>query len=288
MALDSPVAREYRLVAMFKIGDFSRLCRVPVSALRYYADLGLLEPAAVDPASGYRYYAAAQLHLVNRIVALKDLGLTLEEIRAVLGDDLSVSELRGMLCLKRAEAAERLAEEQERLERVEARLRLIEREGRMPEQEVVMKMIPEVRGLSVRAKVAGAAALKEFFGDGFAGLGMAGLTPAGPPFTVYHDPEFTAEAIDVELICPVGPGVTGPVLTPAGRRLEMRTVPGGEAAVLVHVGPYDTIGEAYQALAGWIGGHGYQVAGPPSEVYLTSPQDPGPPVTEIRFPVTKE
>ena len=272
---------------MFKIGDFSRLCMVPVSALRYYADLGLLEPAAVDPASGYRYYDAAQLHLVNRIMALKDLGLTLEEVRAVLNQGLGGEELRGMLRLKRAEATRRVAEEQERLERVEARLRLIEKEGRMPEQEVVVRTFPEMRGLGMREKMAGTAAIPEFLGDGFGGLGMAGLVPAGPPLTIYHDPEFIPESIDVELVCPVPPGVTGPVTTPRGRRLEMRTVPWGEAAVLVHVGPYETLGEAYQSLAEWIGGHGYRVSGPPQEIYLTSPQDPGPPVTEIRMPVER-
>ncbi len=144
---------------MFRIGDFSRLCMVPVSALRYYADLGLLEPAAVDPSSGYRYYTAAQLRLVNRIVALKELGLALDEIRAVLSESLGAGELRGMLRLKEAEASRRVAEEQQRLERVEARLRLIEQEGRMPEQEVVVKSVPEVRGLGMRAKVAGPAGM---------------------------------------------------------------------------------------------------------------------------------
>lgn len=273
---------------MFKIGDFSRLCMVPVSALRYYADLGLLEPAAVDPSSGYRYYSAAQLRLVNRIVALKDLGLTLEEIRAVLGEGLSVAELRGMLRLKRAEAAQRVAEEQERLERVEARLRLIEKEGRMPEQEVVLKTIPEMRGLGMRQKVSGPPGIQAFFGDGFAALGMAGVTLAGPPLLVYHDPEFSPESMDVELVCPVPSGVKGPLPTPGGRTLELRTLPGGEAAVIVHIGPYETLGEAYQALAGWIGQHGYRVTGPCQEIYLSSPQDPGPPVTEIRMPVEKE
>jgi len=273
---------------VFKIGDFSRLCMVPVSALRYYADLGLLEPAAVDPSSGYRYYSAAQLRLVNRIVALKELGLSLDEIRAVLGEGLGVGELRGMLRLKRAEAARRVAEEQERLERVEARLRLIEKEGRMPEQEVVVKTVPEVRGLGMREKVAGSTGIGEFIGDGFAGLGMAGATLAGPPLSVYHDPEFSPESIDVELVCPVPPGVKGPLPTPAGRTLESRTVPGGEVAVIVHVGPYETVGDAYQALAQWIGQHGYRMSGPPCEIYLTSPMDPGPPVTEIRWPVEKE
>jgi len=272
---------------VFKIGDFSRLCMVPVSALRYYDELGLLPPAAVDPVSGYRYYTAAQLHTVNRIAALKDLGLALDEIRAVLGEGLGVGELRGMLRLKRAEASRRVAEEQQRLERVEARLHLIEKEGKMPEQEVVVKSVPEVRGLGMRAKVAGPPGIAEFLGDGFAGLGMAGVALAGPPMVVYHDPEFSPESIDTEIVCPVAPGVKGPLATPAGRTLEPRTVPGGEVAVIVHVGPYETLGESYQTLAGWMGQHGYRGSGPPQEIYLSSPMEPGPPVTEIRFPVEK-
>lgn len=272
---------------MFRIGDFSRLCMVPVSSLRYYADLGLLEPAAVDPCSGYRYYTAAQLRVVNRIVALKELGLTLEEIRAVLGQGLAVGELRGMLRLKRAEADRRLTEEKERLARVEARLRLIEREGRMPEQEVVVKTIPEVRGLGMREKVAGPQGIARLFGDGFAGLTMAGVTLVGPPVSVYHDPEFSPESIDVELIYPVASAAKGALATPGGRTLGPRAVPGGEAAVIVHVGPYDTLGEAYQALADWVGEHGYRPSGPPQEVYLTSPAEAGPPVTEIRMPVER-
>ena len=60
---------------MFKIGDFSKLCRVPVSALRYYADIGLLEPAHIDSFSGFRFYTIDQLPRLNRILALKDLGL---------------------------------------------------------------------------------------------------------------------------------------------------------------------------------------------------------------------
>lgn len=51
---------------MLKIGAFSRLCRVPVFALRYYADLGLLPPAEVDPFTGYRYYTLGQLPWLHR------------------------------------------------------------------------------------------------------------------------------------------------------------------------------------------------------------------------------
>jgi effector-binding domain-containing protein len=198
-----------------------------------------------------------------------------------------VEELRGMLRLKRSEAGRRLEEERGRLERVEARLRLIDKEGRMPEQEVVVKAVPEVRGLGMRQKVAGMVGMGELIGDGFAGLGMAGLNLAGPPMTIYHDPEFSPESIDVELACPVLPGAKGPLPTPAGPILEPRTVPGGEVAVIVPVGPYKTVGDSYQALAQWIGRHGYGMSGPPCEIYLTSPTDPGPPVAEIRWPVEK-
>jgi DNA-binding transcriptional MerR regulator len=80
---------------MFKIGDFSKLCRVPVSALRYYADIGLLEPAQVDSFTGYRYYSLDQLPRLNRILALKDLGLALEQIARLLDEDISSDEIRG-------------------------------------------------------------------------------------------------------------------------------------------------------------------------------------------------
>lgn len=65
---------------MFKIGDFSRFSRVSVKTLRYYDEVGLLKPAKVDRFTGYRYYSAEQLPRLNRILALKDLGLPLEEV----------------------------------------------------------------------------------------------------------------------------------------------------------------------------------------------------------------
>jgi DNA-binding transcriptional MerR regulator len=71
---------------MFKIGDFSRFSRVTVKMLRHYDEIGLLKPARVDPFTGYRYYTADQLPRLNRIIALKDLGFTLEQIGSLLDD----------------------------------------------------------------------------------------------------------------------------------------------------------------------------------------------------------
>src|SRR5256885_15638392 len=94
---------------MFSIGDFARLGRVSVRMLRHYDAIGLLRPAAVDPASGYRFYRADQLRRLNRVIALKDLGFTLEQVQLILDDQVSIAELRGMLRLRRAPLAAPLA-----------------------------------------------------------------------------------------------------------------------------------------------------------------------------------
>ena len=88
---------------MFSIGEFARHGRVSVRMLRHYDAIGLLRPASVDPASGYRFYPASQLADLNRIIALKDLGFTLRQVQAILEEKVSAAELRGMLKLRRAE-----------------------------------------------------------------------------------------------------------------------------------------------------------------------------------------
>ena len=85
---------------MFKIGEFSRLSRVSVRMLRHYDQLGLLTPAQTDRFSGYRYYTADQLPRLNRILALRDLGFSLEQIAGLLSEDLSPEQLLGMFKLK--------------------------------------------------------------------------------------------------------------------------------------------------------------------------------------------
>jgi len=78
---------------MIKIGDFARLSQVSIVTLRHYDEIGLLTPVAVDTATGYRYYAVAQLTRLNRILALKDLGFSLEQIDQLL-EGLTAEHLR--------------------------------------------------------------------------------------------------------------------------------------------------------------------------------------------------
>lgn len=126
---------------MLKIGDFSRLAHVSVKTLRFYARDGLLPPVWIDRFTGYRYYDLMQLPRLNRILALKDLGFSLEQIGKMLDDALSAAELRGMLRMKQAELRQHLANEQQRLARVEKRLEQIEHEGMVSANETVLRRI---------------------------------------------------------------------------------------------------------------------------------------------------
>ena len=127
---------------MIKIGDFSKLAHVSIKTLHYYDQLGLLKPTHVDRYTGYRYYAARPAYTLNRILALKDLGLSLDQIAQLLDEDLSTSELRGMLRMKRMELETKVNDEVTRLSRVEIRLRQLEHDGHSPKHEVAIKEIP--------------------------------------------------------------------------------------------------------------------------------------------------
>ena len=105
---------------MLSIGDFARHGRVSVRMLRHYDLIGLLAPARVDPASGYRFYEVGQLTRLNRIIALKELGFTLDQVGRMLDDAVTGAEMRGMLALRRADLEQRIAADRERLVRVEA------------------------------------------------------------------------------------------------------------------------------------------------------------------------
>jgi len=107
---------------MLSIGHFARHGRVSVRMLRHYDAIGLLQPAYVDQVTGYRSYDAEQLSRLNRIVALKDLGFTLQQVQSILDDIVSVEELRGMLRLRQAELQSQIATDTARMAQVDARV----------------------------------------------------------------------------------------------------------------------------------------------------------------------
>ena len=89
---------------MYSIGEYARIAHVSKRLLRYYDEIGLFQPVKIDSESGYRYYSASQLPELNRILALKDLGLSLNQIQRFVRDDISPTEIQGMLSLKKSRA----------------------------------------------------------------------------------------------------------------------------------------------------------------------------------------
>lgn len=273
---------------MFKIGDFSKLCRIPVSALRYYADIDLLKPAYIDEFTGYRYYSLEQLPRLNRIIALKDLGLSLTEVKSIIEGEaeLNIHELRGMLKLKQVELQHELDQRQAQLDRVAARLQQIEQEGKMPEQEVILKDIDVQTVLSLRYIAENPMALGEMLGKVYPALFGQGIMPISAPGTVYHDEEFHMENIDVEIIYPVSPD-TSAVKVSDDLSMTPRELPAIQAASIIHKGSYDSLPNSYTAIGQWIEKNGYTITGAARELYLSSPDDADGAITEIQFPIQK-
>jgi DNA-binding transcriptional MerR regulator len=269
---------------MFKIGEFSRFSQVTVKTLRYYDEIGLLRPAEVDRFTGYRYYSASQLPRLHRILALKDLGFSLEQIGDLLEGDLTADQIRGILRMKQTEIKQQVAEEQARLARVEQRLKQIEQEEAMPTQEVVTKKVPAQMIASVRDTVT-IEGIAQLFGELFGYLGQLGLGPAGPPIGIYYDEEFREGAIDAEIAAPVAGSV------PERGRIKVRELPAvDQAASIIHEGAYENVGGTYSQLLKWVETNGYRLAGPIREVYVQGVEpgrDPSDYVTEIQLPVEK-
>ena len=271
---------------MYKIGEFSRLSRVTVKALRHYDEEGLLKPAHVDRFTGYRYYSAGQLPDLYQILSLKDLGLSLEQIRTLFGQGVPPAELRGMLRLKQAEIQRTVDDEQGRLARITARIQQLDQEEIMPAYEVVIKEVPAMRVAGLRDTVANYGSQGPLWDELMGYVFGNGGKPAGPCLTVYFDDEYKESDVDLEVVQPVEGALS------SGGRVQvydLAAVP--TMASTVHTGPYSGFNDAYGALMQWIAANGCRVAGPNREVYLRSAGDEGVApkdyVTEIQFPVVR-
>jgi DNA-binding transcriptional MerR regulator len=188
---------------MFKIGDFSRLSQVPVTALRYYDEVGLLRPCHIDRWTAYRYYSADQLPRLNRILALKDLGFSLEQIAGLVDGNIPAAEIRGMLKLRQTEMQERVEEERARLLRVEDRLKQIEMEGQMSTYDVIIKKVErQQRVISIQRTLPKPTEVGKLYYELETYLGQRGETMSGPPLTIWHDSD-GQEGCNPQAIMPV-------------------------------------------------------------------------------------
>lgn len=271
---------------MIKIGDFARLSQVSVVTLRYYDEMHLLKPVKVDAFTGYRFYSADQLPRLNRILALKDLGFSLEQIKLMLSDGLSVEQLRSMLTQQRSEVEKRLADEQDRLVRIEARLRQIEQENQMSNYDIVLKTVPAMLVASRRVTIPTNDQVPKYLGpaykEAYDYVHKQGAKDIGPCFALWHSPADVYENEDAEAVVPIDRPLQGT------DHVRIYELPSTQVAAVVHHGDFADFTQGHAALLEWIDANGYQISGPYREIYIKhDKEDLSESTTEIQFPVEK-
>jgi DNA-binding transcriptional MerR regulator/effector-binding domain-containing protein len=273
---------------MLSIGEFAHLGQVSPRTIRHYGDVGILEPAHVDPATGYRSYELGQLSVLRRILALRELGVGLEQIRELLAVDgeLSVEQLRGMLRLRESEIAASISEQREQLRRVASCLDALERGEIMQAIEIVVKHTESVRMAETTGVAPGYG--HENIGPVFearlpvvwARLAEAGIEP-GVVVAYYDWPDD-----DGHVVVHLGFDIGDAQLTDDDD-VAVVVLPPAEVASVLHRGPLDDITDTYEAAVRWIDANGSTITDRGRELTLVwDPDDPTQTLVELQFPVS--
>lgn len=274
---------------MFLIGEFSKISRVSKRLLHHYDDIGLLNPAHIDQATGYRYYSAKQLPRLNRILALKDLGLTLDQIKKMLHADISDDEIHGMLMLKKAEMEQTVLDDLQRLRRIEARLQQNQVADVAPD--IVIKSIPAQFFFSMRTTFSSSDDLLPLIDQilhiipAKVGSGILG-SPAG----IFYADDFSSTDNDIELGYFLKKPVEKPFALTNDHVFQMRELPPVPMMVsAVAAEGVDPVLLGFGKIAQWIEDNGYRIAGPYREIMfdVTSIHDLENATIEIQMPVER-
>lgn len=272
---------------MFTVGEFSQLAQVSKRLLRFYDEIGLLQPVRIDERTGYRFYSAEQMPKLNRILALKELGLSLDQIRRILRDNITTEEIQGMLLLRKAEIEQHLEEEMKRLRSIESRLQSIRSAEAHAPLNVVIKSIPAQAALSVRSIV-------ESFEVGM--TIMSAVRRAVPLkaaselcFVICHSDGITDRDMDLEIGCLTETPGHRTISLYNDMQLTYRELPAEPTmATIVVKGALETIHTGYAQIGLWAEANEYRLAGAARELSLQIPKqaDGSDLITEIQFPVS--
>ena len=249
---------------MYTIGQFSKICKVTVKALRHYDKIGLLTPAKVEGESQYRYYTNDQISLVKNISFMKELGIPLQTAKQMIKKIAEQQELESLLEEHRKFLLEQWELYNSRL------VKLAWWEKSLKAQvmsdnfsyDIRLRDVQEIYVRSVRKKLASRGAeLPDFIRmitDGIVSL-VGGCV--GPTIILHYDEEFNPKEVDLEVCWPV-----------TNTSLANRTLPAVKAAACTHVGPYDGLEKAYRAIFKWINLQGFKAVYPIREISRNDPR----------------
>lgn len=276
---------------MFQIGEFARIAQVSTAQLRRYDQMGLLVPQKIDSFTGYRYYSATQLPRLNRILALKELGLTLKQIGRALDDDISAEELRGMLYMKKTQIEQLVYEELSRIRYIESRIDQIDADGQLAEYDIVLKSVPAKKFLATRQIYDSAEAVRQRIDDlnrilpRTIGKKTLGYFTAILYSGIYFDGD-----IDLQLGFQLEHEMNDetPVEIIGGSHMTIEELPAVEHMLTAtRIGDPQLGHGPYAALGSWMEVNGYSIDGHVRETFIQfeSFQSMDKMVTEIQYPV---
>lgn len=274
---------------MFRIGEFSKISMVPTSQLRFYDRIGLFQPIETDKFTGYRYYKATQLPELNRILAMKELGLSLEQIQELIADNVSAEALRGMLALKKAQVKQEVQAQIAQIQRIDARLQIVEQGDDVSFDDIVLKSLPARQLYGFRDIIPHLTQVRKLAFE------LGKLLPSQIPkrklnhlTVMQHAADFAMENADIEIGYLANEAIEEEIQMSDGRTLSMRSVGAVEAAAcLVRVGGPDKSYACYGSLGRWAEANGYEIGGPVFEVFVVPPRPNriAETVVEIQLPI---
>jgi DNA-binding transcriptional MerR regulator len=268
-------------MAVYGIGTVARLAQVSVRTLRHYDDVGLLPPAFVDPATGYRSYTPDQVLRLHRILVLRDLGVPISEIGDLLDDEVSVEQLRGILRLRQAEARSSLASQTEQLIRVEARLAQLEEEA-MANYEVIVKPLDPLRVVALSEDLVDhdeiGLACGRMYPRLHAALDRHGVAFSGLSVALYEDTQDESLPLRLTTALPVPTGVT--IEDEGLATIDLAAI--DRAATTVVRGAPDQFPAAFRVLHEWIERTGERSTAFARELYVDCDGPPDTWVTELQ------
>ncbi|MDT8381453.1 MAG: GyrI-like domain-containing protein [Brevefilum sp.] len=275
---------------MLKIGDFSKIAQVSIKTLRYYDTLGLLSPAHIDRYSGYRYYELSQLVTLNRILALKDLDFSLDQVKEMLTVDLSSDVMEKLLKDKAAELQQRILDENARLMRVESRLAQLREALDDRLKPVVLKSSPTQYLASIRQILPSVKDLADWQKDRLDAIDKrlkeTSLRSYETSILIYHQDEYREVKVDVEIGRFLEIRKQHAELKNINDSLQIYTLPAvNHLATTIHTGGAENIGETYTSLAGWTQANGFIPIGTWREVSYAPGAPGGKQIIEVQRPV---
>jgi effector-binding domain-containing protein len=271
---------------MYKIGYFSRLCRVTVRTLRYYDEIGLLKPIQVDQTTGYRYYSIDQLQKLNRINMLKGIGLSLDDISGLLHNDMPADYIRQLLQVKKSEIQERINQDNRKLHQVDVWLNRINMEGVTSTDIFIQrKSAPALRVISKRGMGTYEETTAKLYGEVKSQIdrteNQETVKITGPVMGLFYDDEYKDKDADIEMAIPI----SGEISVDE-ENIEIKTLPKYEVLSAIHRGPYYSMEKVYAQIMEYAEEHGLELAVPSRELYFTYLEEipEKEHLTEIQFP----